>query len=152
MKVILKEHVEKLGRMGDLVDVANGYARNFLIPRKLAVAATQGSVKMLEHEKRLIAERQRKERKTAEDLAQRLQQASITVSVQTGEEQPEEGTKIFGSVTSMDIVEALAKDGFVVDKRHVLLEKPIKELGSFKVPIKLHPEVVVEVGVSVVKA
>jgi large subunit ribosomal protein L9 len=150
MKVILKENVDKLGRMGDLVEVSNGYARNYLIPKKLAVAATDRNVKALEHEKRLIAERQKKERKAAEELAQRIRQASITIPVQTGEEQ--EGSKIFGSVTNKDIVEALAKAGVTVDKHDVLLEKPIKELGKFMVPIKLHPAVTAEVEVSVVKS
>jgi len=149
MKVILKESVDKLGRMGDLVEVSSGYARNYLIPKKLAVAATDKNVKALEHEKRLIAERQRKERRAAEELSQRIRQLSIHIPVQTGEE--EGVAKIFGSVTSKDIVEALAKEGITVDKRNVLLEKPIKELGKFMVPIKLHPEVTVEVEVSVVK-
>jgi large subunit ribosomal protein L9 len=150
MKVILKENVEKLGRMGDLVEVSDGYARNYLIPKKLAVAATDKNVKALEHEKRLIAERQRKERKAAEELAQRIRQIAIAIPVQTGEE--EEGVaKIFGSVTSKDIVDALAKEGVTVDKRNVHLEKPIKELGKFMVPIKLYPGVTVEAEVSVVK-
>ena len=151
MKVILKENVDKVGRMGDLVEVSSGYARNYLIPKKLAVAATEKNVRVLEHEKRLIAERQRKERKAAEGLAQQMREMSITIPVQTGEEHPEEGAKIFGSVTSKDIVEALAKEGFTVDKRSVLLEKPIKELGTFMVPIKLHPEVTFEIRVWVVR-
>ncbi len=150
MKVILKENVDKLGRMGDLVEVSSGYARNYLIPKKLAVAATDRNVKTLEHEKRLIADRQKKERKAAEELAQRIRQTSITIPVQTGEEQ--EGSKIFGSVTSKDIVEALAKEGVTVEKHDVLLEKPIKELGKFMVPIKLHSDVKAEVEVSVVKS
>jgi len=150
MKVILKENVDKLGRMGDRVDVSSGYARNYLIPKKLAVAATDRSVKALEHEKRIIAEKQKKERKTVEELGQRIRQTSITIPVQTGEEL--EGSKIFGSVTSKDIVDALAKEGVTVDKHYVLLEKPIKELGKFMVPIKLHPDVTVEVEVSVVKS
>ncbi len=150
MKVILKENIDKLGRMGDLVEVSNGYARNYLIPKKLAVAATDRNVKAQEHEKRLIAEKQKKERKAAEELAQRIRQTSITIPVQTGEEQ--EGNKIFGSVTNKDIVEALAKEGVTVDKHDVLLEKPIKELGKFMVPIKLHPDVTAEVEVSVVKS
>jgi large subunit ribosomal protein L9 len=150
MKVILKENIDKLGRMGDLVEVSNGYARNYLIPKKLAVAATDRNVKTLEHEKRLIAEKQKKERRAAEELAQRIRQTAITIPVQTGEEQ--EGSKIFGSVTNRDIVEALAKEGVTVDKHDVLLEKPIKELGKFMVPIKVHPDVTAEVDVSVVKS
>ena len=149
MKVILKENLDKLGRMGDLVEVSAGYARNYLIPKKLAVTATDKNVKALEHEKRVIAERQRKERKAAEELAQKIRQISLAIPVQTGEE---EGiAKIFGSVTSKDIVEALTQQDVTVDKRNVLLEKPIKELGKVMVSIKLHPEVTVEVEVSVVK-
>lgn len=151
MKVILKENVDSLGRMGDLVDVASGYARNYLIPRKLAIAATDQSVKTLEHEKRLIEERRRKERKAAQELAERMRQTSITIPVQAGEEESPEGPKMFGSVTSKDIVEALAKEGLSVDKRNVLLEKPIKELGNFSVSIRVYPEVTTEVKVSVVK-
>jgi large subunit ribosomal protein L9 len=151
MKVILKENVDRLGRMGDLVNVSDGYARNFLLPQKLAVMATEKNVKVLEHEKRLIGERQRKEQKAAEELAQRIRQLTVTIPVQAGEEDPEQGTRIFGSVTIKDIVEALAKQEISVDKRVVQLEKPIKELGSFKVPIKLHPDVTAELQVSVVK-
>jgi large subunit ribosomal protein L9 len=149
MKVILKENLDKLGRMGDLVEVSAGYARNYLIPKKLAVTATDKNVKALEHEKRIIAERQRKERKAAEELGQKIRQMTLAIPVQAGEE---EGiAKIFGSVTSKDIVEALNHQGVTVDKRNVLLEKPIKELGKVMVPIKLHPEITVEVEVSVVK-
>ena len=143
MKVILKENVEALGRMGDVVDVRGGYARNYLVPRKLAVVATERNVGVLEHEKRLIEERRRKERKAAEELGQRIRAVSIESPVQAGQvgqagdDQPDAPLKIFGSVTSKDIVEALAKEGITVDKRAVLLENPIKELGSFPVPIKL---------------
>ncbi len=104
MKVILKENVDKLGRMGDLIEVSDGFARNYLIPKKMAITATDKNVKALEHEKRIIAERQKKERKAAEELAQRIGQITVTVPVQAGEETPEEGTKIVGSVTSKDIV------------------------------------------------
>jgi large subunit ribosomal protein L9 len=149
--VILRENVENLGRMGDLVIVASGYARNYLIPKKLAMAATDKSVKNLDHEKRLIAERQSKEKKVAQELADRLSQTSITISVKAGDEQAEAGGKIFGSVTSMDIIEALAAKDLSVDKRSVHLEKPIKELGTFTVLIKLHPEVSAQLSVSVVK-
>lgn len=156
MKVILKEDVGNLGHMGDVVNVANGYARNFLFPRRLAVAATARSVRTLEHEKRIIEERKKKVRKAAEELGQKVREIPITVPVQVGGEPAGEGeveaVKIFGSVTNKDIVEALAQAGVTVDKRSVLLEKPIKELGTFKVPVKLHPEVTVEVSVSVVKA
>lgn len=151
MKVILKENVDKLGRMGDLVEVSDGFARNYLIPKKMAITATDKNIKTLEHEKRIIAERQKKERKAAEELAQRIGQMTVTIPVQAGEEHPEEGTKIFGSVTSKDIVEALAKEGITVDKRQVHLEKPIKELGNFVVPIKLHPEVTGQINVAIVR-
>jgi len=177
MKVILKENVESLGRMGDVLEVAGGYARNYLIPRNLAVAATERNVRTLDHEKRLIDERIRKETKVAEDFAGQLREVSLRISVKAGEIRAEkvpkkegskeagseedgpkeegpkkESVKIFGSVTSKDIVEALAKEGITVDKRAVLLEHPIKELGTFKVPVKVHPDVTAEVSVSVVEA
>ncbi len=152
MKVILKENVLNVGEMGDLVSVSGGYARNFLIPRKLAVAATNSNVRVLEHEKRLIEKKKAKVRGVAEELAQKVRDIPITISVQAGEEKSDEEVKIFGSVTSKDVVEALAKGGVEVDKRNVLLAHPIKELGTFQVPVKLHSDVTVEVSVSVVRS
>lgn len=147
MKVILKEDVDHLGRMGDLVDVADGYARNFLLPRQKAAVATTKNVKVLEHEKRVIADRMKKEKMGAEEVAKKIGALSIIIPAQVGEE-----GKLFGSVSSKDIVEAIAAQGMEVDKRKVLLEKPIKELGVFQVPIKIHHDVTAQVKVEVVKA
>ncbi len=147
MKVILKEDVANLGRMGDVLEVASGYARNFLIPKKKAFEATAKNLKAIEHQKKLLADQMKREKKEAEALAIRINESSITIPVQVGEEE-----KLFGSVTNKDIGEALAKEGIEVDKHKILLEKPIKELGIFTVPIKLHSEVTANLKVWIVKA
>ena len=136
MKVILREDVETLGRMGDLVNVSDGYARNFLIPKQKAVEATTKSVKVLEHEKRLIADRGRKVKKEYEVQAEKINATPITIPVQVGE-----GGKLFGSVTNKDIAEALSKEGIEIDKRKILLEDPLKEIGSFTIPIQVYHDV-----------
>ena len=136
MKVILREDVETLGRMGDLVNVADGYARNFLIPKKKAVEATMKSVKVLEHEKRLIADQVRKVKKEYEIQAEKINATPITIPVQVGEE-----GKLFGSVTNKDIAEALSKEGIEIDKRKILLEDPLKAIGSFTIPIQIYHDV-----------
>jgi large subunit ribosomal protein L9 len=147
MKVILKEDVVNLGHLGDVVEVAPGYARNFLIPKKKALEATDKNLTAIEHQKKLLADQRKRERKEAEELVIRVDNTSITLPVQVGEED-----KLFGSVTNKDISEALAKEGIQVDKHNILLEKPIKELGIFSVPIKIHPEVTANLKVWVVKA
>jgi large subunit ribosomal protein L9 len=147
MKVILKEDVDKLGRMGDLVNVADGYARNFLLPRNLAALATTKNIKSLEHEKRVIADRIKKEKMAAEEEAKKISAVSVSIPAQVGEE-----GKLFGSVTSKDIADAIAAQGFEIDKRKILLEKPIKEIGTFMVPVKIHHDITAQVKVEVVKA
>jgi len=146
MQVILREDVEKLGRAGDVLHVSNGYGRNYLIPKGLAIEATTKNIKALEHEKRLIENKKRKERIDAEALAKRISETSVTIPMQAGEED-----KLFGSVTAMDITEALAKEGISIDKRNLLLEEPIKRLGIYTVNIKIHPDVIAELKVWVVK-
>lgn len=146
MKVILREDVDHVGKMGDLVSVKDGYARNYLIPRDMAAPATERSVRALEHQKRLIEAKRKKERMAAEQLAKSLAGISLTFPMQAGEDD-----KLFGSVTSKDIADALAEKGFSADKKKILLDKPIKSLGAFKVPIKLSSDVTGEVAVSVVK-
>jgi len=146
MKVILSEDVEHVGNMGDLVTVANGYGRNFLIPRKMAALATERNVRALEHQKRVIETKRKKERVTAEEAAKHLAGIPVTITMQAGEED-----KLFGSVTSKDIVDALAASGVVIDKKKLLLDKPIKTLGTFLVPVKLASDVTGEIKVSVVK-
>jgi large subunit ribosomal protein L9 len=147
MKIILREDVETLGRMGDLVTVSDGYARNFLIPKKKAVQATTKSVKVLEHEKRLIADQARKVKKEHEVQAEKINATPITITVQVGEE-----GKLFGSVTNKDIAEALSKEGIEIDKRKILLEDPLKEIGSFTIPIQIYHDVKAHLKVTLVQA
>lgn len=146
MQIILKEDVERLGRAGDILKVSDGYGRNYLIPKGLAVEATNKNIKVLEHEKRLIENKKKKEKMDAETLAKRISETSITIPMQAGEED-----KLFGSVTAMDIAEALSREGISIDKRNVLLDEPIKRLGIYTVNIKVHPEVTTELKVWVVK-
>jgi len=147
MKVILKSNVAALGKAGELVEVKDGYARNFLIPQDMAVEATTKNVRVLEHQKRLIADSLRKGLKEIEAFAKRINEASITIPVQVGEE-----GKLFGSVTNKDIAEALAKEDIEVDKRKIRLEDPIKEVGFFTVPIALHHDITAHLKLYVVKA
>jgi large subunit ribosomal protein L9 len=144
MKIILREDVEKLGKAGDVVKVADGFGRNYLIPRQLAVPANVRNLKALEHDRRVIEARAKKSRTSAESLAEKLSAVSITLSAKAGEE-----GKLFGAITSRDIAEALEKAGVPVDRKNVLLLDPIKQLGDYKVKIKagtdLHPEISVSV-------
>lgn len=151
MKVVLRDYVANLGHIGDVVNVSPGYARNFLIPRKLAVVADERNVKALEHERRLIAKRREKALAAARELAERTRSLVVSIPVQVAEG-AEGQVKIFGSVTNRDIAEAMTREGIPVDKRSVLLEKPIKSLGEFKVRVRFHPELVTEANISVVRA
>ncbi len=146
MKLILKENFERLGRMGDLVEVADGYARNFLLPRKIGVAATTHNVREMTHVKQLIALRAKQEKSAAEDVAQKIGALSLSISVHVGEQD-----KLYGSVTAKDIAEAIAAEGIDVDKRNILLERPIKELGLFMVPVRVHHDVMAQVKIEVVR-
>ena len=146
MKIILREDVDHVGKMGELVTVADGYARNFLLPREMAAPATEKNVRALDHQKRLIEAKRKKERAAADELVKRLAGISVTIPMQAGEED-----KLFGSVTSKDIADALAAADFVIDKRKIILDKPIKTLGTFMIPVRLASDVTGEVRVSVVK-
>ncbi len=146
MKVILKENVEGLGDIGDLLDVSDGFARNYLLPRQKALEASTRNVKTLGHSKRVVAEKARKERVEVEAFAKKLSTASLSFTVQVGKED-----KLFGSVTAKDIEEELGAKGFPVDRRKIQLGQPIKELGTCMVPIKLHRDVTASVTVTVVK-
>lgn len=146
MKVILKESVSNLGEIGQIVEVAEGYGRNYLLPRGLAVAATEKNIKALESKlkgKKLIDVRSKKD---AEMLAERISQIRLTIERKTGE-----GDKLYGSVTSMDIEEALREKELELDRKKIVLPEPIKSLGDHTVPIKLHPEVVAKLNLSVLK-
>jgi large subunit ribosomal protein L9 len=132
MKVILREDVANLGQSGQVVEVKDGYGRNFLLPRKLAVEATGKNLKQLEHEKRIIGDLSKKIRGKAEKMAEALSQHSCTIICQVGDQD-----KLFGAVTAMDISDQLRRDGFDVDRRQIALDEPLKQLGVFTVPVKL---------------
>ena len=129
-------HVHGLGAEGDQVAVADGYARNFLFPKNLAVIATSAALRRIESLKLLRTERERKELEQAQELAKKISKLSSTVELQTGE-----NGKVFGSVTSSDIANALTSRGFEIDRKAIILEEPIKKLGTFDVPVRLHPQV-----------
>lgn len=145
MKVILREDVDKLGKAGDVVKVADGYGRNYLIPRKLAVPADVRNLRVLEHDRRVIEARAKKVRKSAEGLAERLSALSLVIPARAGEE-----GKLFGAVTSRDVALALEKAGVAVDRKLVQLPEPIKQLGDYRVKVRLGSDIVPEVAVSVV--
>ena len=136
MKVILRKNFDQLGKIGDLVEVKDGYARNFLLPRQIAYVATKGNIRALEEEKQQLAKKEVKEFEAAKVLATELENVSITIPVKVGEED-----KIFGSVTSQNISDALKEKKYDIDKRKIDLEEPIKALGIYSVNIKLHNEV-----------
>jgi large subunit ribosomal protein L9 len=146
MQVILLENVPALGKTGDLVKVSDGYGRNYLIPKKKAVLATDKSLKVIEHQKRQIQQRVEKTKKDAGKMAQRIETLSCTFARTVGE-----SGKLFGSVTSMDIENYLKENGIEADRKKISLEEPIKNLGMFTVPIKLHPEVTAHLKVWVVQ-
>jgi len=146
MEVILREDIDKLGNRGQVVKVAPGYARNFLLPRKLAVAATEANKKIVEQERQAHLRRDAKLKGEAEDLSKLLSGVSVTISQKAGE-----NDQLFGSVTSKDIADALAHKNYTIDRRKVQLDEPIKQLGEYKVPVRLHKDVTAEVTVIVVK-
>ena len=145
MEVILREHVDNLGRRGDLVKVADGYARNYLLPRKMALLATEGNKKVIEREKVKFDAKEAEEQGVAQAIADRLGNVEIDIARKTGETDA-----LFGSVTNADIAEALSAKGFEVDRRKIQLHEPIKKLGEYTVPVKLHREVTVSLKVKVV--
>ncbi len=148
MKVILRQAINNLGDIGDAVVVSDGYARNYLLPKGLAYLATKSNMRVLEEEKKQLHIRQNRELKTAEEVAKQLEKPenSITIHMQTGEED-----KLFGSVTKEMIAEKLMEKGFRIDKRKIVLDEPIKVLGIYTVPIKLHTNVTAKTKVWVVR-
>lgn len=147
MKVILLKDVKNLGKKDDIVDVAEGYARNFLIPRKLAQVATPGGIKQVEQEQKALEKRKAKERQEAMEMAEKLSKTSTVLKVKAGEK-----GKLFGSITSKDIAEALSSQhGLKIDKRKVELTEPIKSLGDYEVSIKLAPEIEAKITVKIVE-
>lgn len=145
MKVILREDVQGLGHSGDLVEVREGYGRNFLLPRKLAVLANDKNINQLEHDKKVIATRQAKLKAAAGDVAALLAKTQVKLARKVGDQE-----KLFGSVTALDIAEALIAKGLKVDRRQIQLAEPIKSIGNFEVEVKLHHEVVGKVKVEIV--
>lgn len=146
MEVILREHVDNLGERGQIVKVADGYARNYLLPRKLALLATDGNKMHVERERKIVEARESQERGLAEALAARLAVVEITIARRVGDTE-----QLYGSVTSADIADFLKEKGFDVDKRKLILPEPIKAIGEHTVPLKLHRDVTVSLKVQVVK-
>jgi len=146
MKVILKEDLEKLGQAGSVVDVKDGFARNYLVPRNLAEIATKGNLASIERILKEKETRENKKKKEALALRDKLEGISCTAEALVGEED-----KVFGSVTPLEISRMLKDKGFFIDKRNILVEEPIKALGVFSIPVKLHPEVVANLKLWVVK-
>jgi len=147
MEIILRQAIENLGHPGDVVTVKNGYARNFLLPRGFAYEATPGNLKRIAAERGRLEAAENERRETASELAKRLEEVQLTFSARVGEE-----GKLFGSVTSADIAEQLAAQGFTVERRLIDLHEPIKALGVYRVPVRLHADVKPEIRVWVIKA
>jgi large subunit ribosomal protein L9 len=145
MEVILREHVDNLGRRGDVVKVAQGYARNYLLPRKLALAVTEANKRQIDREKKVAEAKDAEEKAQAEAVAQRLTAAELEIARRVGENQT-----LYGSVTSADIAQALQARGIEIDKRRIQLPEPIKALGETTVPVKIHRDVTAQVRVRVV--
>ncbi len=146
MEVILREDVDKLGARGEVVKVAAGYARNFLLPQRLAMAATPSNKKVVEQEKQAYLKREAKAQNESEDLAKLMDGQVITIAQKAGE-----NDHLFGSVTTKDLADALEQKGFIIDRRKIQLDEPIKTLGEFDVPVRLHRAVTANVKVQVVR-
>jgi large subunit ribosomal protein L9 len=144
MEVILREHVDNLGRRGEVVKVADGYARNYLLPRKLALLATEGNKKQIERERAKFEIKEAEEQKVAQAVADRIASVDLEIARKVGE-----SNVLFGSVTSADIAQALAAKGIDLEKRKVVLPEPIKKLGEFSIPVKLHRDVTATLRVRV---
>ena len=146
MKIILRKDFEKLGKAGEIIETKHGYARNYLIPNGIAVAATSANMKIYEQERRAIERKTQQEMEEAQKFAAKLNGLSITATVQVGEED-----KVFGAVTSQNIADLLVEKGVEVDRKKINLEEPLKALGVFEVPIKLHSQVEAQIKVWVVR-
>ena len=146
MEVILREDIEKLGTRGQVVKVAPGYARNFLLPKRLAVAASGSNKKIVEQERQAHLRKEAKLKVDAQDLSKMLTGVSVTITQKAGE-----NDQLFGSVTSKDVAEALAAKNYTIDRRKIVLDEPIRQLGEYKIQVKLHHEVSAEITVMVAK-
>ncbi len=146
MELILREDVEKLGTRGQIIKVADGYARNFLLPRRLAVVATEANKNIVEQERQAHLRKQAKEKAAAEELGKMMTGVTVTIAQKAGEQD-----QLFGSVTAKDIVDALAQQNYQIDRKKIHLEEPIRQLGEHKVPVRLHQDVTIEVTVNVIR-
>lgn len=146
MRVILKTDVESLGKLGDLIKVSDGYARNFLIPKGLAAEASSKNIKSLEHEKKMISQRAEREKKAAEEMLAKYAGLAVTIARRTGEQ-----GKLFGSVTNKDIEKSLTELGFEVNRKNIVLSEPVKTAGEYQVQIKLYPGIVAGIVLKVVE-
>ncbi|MFH1025448.1 MAG: 50S ribosomal protein L9 [Nitrospirota bacterium] len=146
MKVILKEDIKKIGSMGQIVTVADGFARNYLVPKGLAVQANIKNMKSLEHAKKVIQEKSKKMKASVQDFADRLSKITLVIKAKAGEE-----GKLFGSVTTMDIAEQLKNEGIEIDKKKISLDEPIKRIGTYAVSVRLHPEIDTQINLQVVE-
>jgi large subunit ribosomal protein L9 len=145
MQVILREDIDNLGSIGDLVKVADGYARNFLVPKKKAIEATPDNLNAMNHAKKMVSDRIRKIKKDATAEADQLRGLAVIIKAKTGEE-----GKLFGSVTSMDIADAVKAKGVEIDKRKIVLDEPIKRLGDYTISVKMHADILADIKVSVI--
>ncbi len=146
MKVILQRDIANLGEAGDIKDVSDGFARNFLLPKKLVILANESSQRAIEHQRKLVKIKKEKRKKESEKLMESVNSLELQIAAQVGEEE-----KLFGSVTAMDISRALREKGFEIDKRKIHIEEPIKKLGDYEVSIKLDEGLTARVKVSVVR-
>lgn len=146
MKVVLKDDIKNIGKMGQIVDVTAGYARNYLVPKGLAVEANTKNIKSLEHQKRIIQDNATKIKNSAQDLSNKISTITLVIKAKAGEE-----GKLFGAVTTMDIAELLQKEGIEIDKKKISLDEPIKRLGSYAVNVKIHPEILTHISLQVVE-
>ena len=146
MEIILMENVEKLGQVGDVVKVKNGYARNYLLPRQLGMAATPGNIKRIEKEKAKRLAIYEAEKKEAQQKAEILSKVSLTIAAEVNDQE-----KLYGAISESDIIDAIHKEGQKIDKKSLVLEKPVDDLGIFEVGVKLHPEVIAKIRLWVTK-
>jgi len=146
MKVVLKDDIKNVGKVGQIVDVADGYARNYLVPRGLAVEANIKNLKSLEHEKKIIQEKAKRIKNSSQTLSDKISTMTLVIKAKAGDE-----GKLFGAVTSMDIAELLKNEGIEMDKKKISLDEPIKRLGSYSVNIKIHPEISTHLNIQVVE-
>ncbi|UCE78594.1 MAG: 50S ribosomal protein L9 [Nitrospiraceae bacterium] len=145
MRIILREDVSTIGKIGDIIDVSDGYARNYLLPKKLAIEANKKNIREFEHYKNAMLRKAEKVKQASQSVADRLASTTLTIKATSGND-----GKLFGAVTNIDIAEALKAEGFEIDRKKISLEEPIKRLGTHSVTVKLHPEISSQVSIEVI--